>query len=356
MDSLTQFTLGAAVSALCLGKTLGPRKAAILGGILGTLPDLDVFLPFDNPVDSFVLHRGWTHSLFVHALAAPVIGEILVRSVKALKDHRAMVWWTVFLCLSTHAIIDAMTVYGTRLFLPFYSDPVGVGSIFIVDPFYTLPLLGVVIWALIRKNWSSRLGVGLKTALVVSTAYMGLGLALQANAQSRAKVIFANAGIDTSNVLAIVSPLSTVWTVIGLEDDRFHNLYLSLFDDDQNARIYTHPRRPELVACLGDSDAFEKLKWFSRGYYRAELRRGKIIVSDLRMGLTPSYVFRFAIAEKNGETTTAIPPEVYRSAINTNRVDLSWLFERISGQPSVRKAEARLIDPVVENKTEVAAC
>ncbi|MEP1933318.1 MAG: metal-dependent hydrolase, partial [Roseibium sp.] len=69
MDSLTQFTLGAAVSALCLGKVLGPRRAAILGGVLGTIPDLDVFLPFDDPVDAFVLHRGWTHSLFVHIAA-----------------------------------------------------------------------------------------------------------------------------------------------------------------------------------------------------------------------------------------------------------------------------------------------
>ena len=85
MDSITQFTLGAAVSAVCLGKTLGPRKAAMLGGVLGTLPDLDVFLPFDDPVDSFVFHRGWTHSVFVHSLAAPVIGELLVRSIKMLK-------------------------------------------------------------------------------------------------------------------------------------------------------------------------------------------------------------------------------------------------------------------------------
>ena len=72
MDSLTQFLLGAAVSTACLGKTLGPRKAALVGGALGTLPDLDVFIPFDDPVDSFVLHRGATHSLFIQALAAPV--------------------------------------------------------------------------------------------------------------------------------------------------------------------------------------------------------------------------------------------------------------------------------------------
>ena len=127
MDSLTQFALGATVTALCLGKPLGPRKAAILGGVLGTLPDLDVFLPFDTPVDSFVLHRGWSHAFAVHALATPVVGEVLVRLFSSLRDRRALVWLTVFLCFTTHAIIDGITVYGTRIFLPFYPDPVGVG-------------------------------------------------------------------------------------------------------------------------------------------------------------------------------------------------------------------------------------
>lgn len=125
MDSITQFVLGAAVSTVCLGKKIGPRKAALVGGALGTLPDLDVLIPFADPIDSFVYHRGWSHSLFVHALAAPVIGEGLVRLFKGLRDARIQTYLAVFLCLSTHAIIDAMTIYGTRLFWPFYPDPVG---------------------------------------------------------------------------------------------------------------------------------------------------------------------------------------------------------------------------------------
>lgn len=355
MDSLTQFTLGAAVSALCLGKTLGPRKAVILGGLLGTIPDLDVFLPFDNPVDSFVLHRGWTHSLLVHAVAAPVVGELLVRSIKALREQRYLVWMTVFLCFATHAIIDAMTVYGTRLFWPVYPDPVGVGSIFIIDPLYSLPLIGVVIWTLFRSSWSSRLKAGLMSALLFSSAYMGLGVALQANAESRAKTIFANAGIEASKIFAIAAPFNTVvWKVIGLEDDRYHNLYLSLFDNDQNARIYTHQRHPELVACLQDVDAFAKLKWFSRGYYRADMENQKVVVSDLRMGLTQSYVFRFAIAEQDAETTSEIPPQAVGARMETFEQDLSWLGERFFGQPSIRAAE--IIDTPQKSEAGPAAC
>lgn len=340
MDSLTQFALGAAVSTVCLGKTLGPRKAALLGGALGTLPDLDVFLPFDSPVDAFVLHRGWTHSLFVHALAAPVIGELLVRTVKALKDHRLTVWLTVLLCLTTHAMIDAMTVYGTRLFWPFFPDPVGVGSVFIIDPLYTLPLVGVVIWSLSRRHWSPLLARGLTTALVFTTSYMALSVVLQAHVERRAQAIFADAGIKADRVFAIAGPLNTVvWKVIGLEDDRYHNLYLSLLDSDSDPRIYTHPRHPELVAGLGDNDAFQKLEWFSRGYYRAELEGQQIVVSDLRMGLTPSYVFRFAIAEQQGDTVTVIPPVPLSNRTDTIGQDLDWLADRLLGRAAVRQAE-----------------
>ncbi len=355
MDSVTQFTLAAAISALCLGKKLGPRKAALLGGVLGTVPDLDVFLPVDNPVDAFVFHRGWTHSVFVHALAAPVIGEVLVRFVDALKGHRALVWATVFLCLSTHAIIDAITVYGTRLFWPLYPDPIGVGSLFIIDPLYTLPLLIVVVWALARGQWTARLQKGLTAALVFSTAYMGLSLVLQAHAESRAKIIFAKAGIDAKNVFAIAGPFNTVvWKVIGQEDDRYHNLYLSLFDDDDQARFYTHPTRPDLTACLDGNEAFEKLRWFSRGYYRAGLQDGKIIVSDLRMGLTPSYVFRFVVAEYDSGLVKPTPPEAIDGELPSLDEDLDWLADRIVGEPSVRAAES--LDEEQPGKTPPLSC
>ncbi len=349
MDSLTQFALGATVTALCLGKPLGPRKAAILGGVLGTLPDLDVFLPFDTPVDSFVLHRGWSHAFAVHALATPVVGEVLVRLFSSLRDRRALVWLTVFLCFTTHAIIDGITVYGTRIFLPFYPDPVGVGSMFIIDPIYTLPLIIVVVWSLLKRDWSARLGRAIKAALVFSTAYIGLGIGLQAQATSRAKAAFAEAGIATDRVYAIAAPLNiVVWKVIALEDDRYHNLYLSLLDGDHEPPIHSHQRNPALIACLDGIDAFEKLEWFSRGYFRADREGDKIVVSDLRMGLTPNYAFQFAVAESADEGVREIAPERAGQDQRTAEGDLAWLGQRLLGRPAVRPAEAGTTLPDIE--------
>ena len=42
MDSVTQFALGACVGAATLGPRIGMRKAALIGGLMGTVPDLDL--------------------------------------------------------------------------------------------------------------------------------------------------------------------------------------------------------------------------------------------------------------------------------------------------------------------------
>ncbi|WP_420410818.1 metal-dependent hydrolase [Roseibium sp.] len=340
MDSLTQFVLGAAVSTVCLGKTIGPRKAALLGGLLGTVPDLDVFLPFDDPVDSFVYHRGWTHSIFVHALAAPLFGEVLVRLVKGLKDHRWLTYLTVYLCFATHAIIDAMTVYGTRIFWPFYPDPVGAGSVFIIDPFYSLPLLAVVVWAFFKKDWSQRFGRWIRGVLTITTAYMVASLGIQSYVEHRAQQIFAKSGPVPDKIYAIAAPFNiALWKVIGLDKDRYQNLYFSLFDGAQSPEIYEHPRRPELVACLESSAAYQKLEWFSRGFNRAELLDGKVVMSDLRMGLTPGYAFRFAIGEQTDAGIVPMAPERDLSQRRVSDEDFQWLGERLLGRPAIRAAE-----------------
>ncbi|WP_249690824.1 metal-dependent hydrolase [Stappia sp. WLB 29] len=351
MDSLTQFVLGAAVSTACLGKTLGPRKAALVGGVLGTLPDLDVLLPFADPVDSFVLHRGATHSLFIQALAAPVFGEVLVRLFRSLRQQRLLVWLTVYLCFATHALIDAMTVYGTRLFWPIFPDPVGVGSIFIIDPLYTLPLLVVAIWALARREWSPRFGRANTAALVLSTAYMALTVGLQAHMEARASRLFAEAGIVPDRVFAIAAPFNTVvWKVIGMEDERYHNLYLSLLDADGPPTIYTHDRGGRFAECLAANPAFAKLDWFSRGYLRIEELGNRLVVSDLRMGLTPAYVFRFAIAERGGAGYMPIVPERDMSHRRSSEGDGDWLLARLWGRPFLRPAEAQAAEAVLAEK------
>ncbi len=64
MDSLTQITLGAAVGVAVMGRRTAVWKAALWGGIAGTLPDLDVFVDHGDAVLNMVRHRGESHSFF----------------------------------------------------------------------------------------------------------------------------------------------------------------------------------------------------------------------------------------------------------------------------------------------------
>jgi len=60
MDSVTQFVLGAAVAQATVGRRAG-RIAPLVGGVVATLPDLDVFVPLGGAVEDFTYHRSATH-------------------------------------------------------------------------------------------------------------------------------------------------------------------------------------------------------------------------------------------------------------------------------------------------------
>ncbi|NQW10044.1 MAG: metal-dependent hydrolase [Alphaproteobacteria bacterium] len=349
MDSLTQAVLGAGVTAAVLGPRIGPRKAAALGAVLGSLPDLDVFWPFDDPVEAFVLHRSASHSLLMHAVVTPVLAEAVMRMFRDLRRERGRSWLAVYLALSTHALLDALTIYGTQLFWPLSARPFGTGSVFIIDPLYTIPLLVVTVWALCIRAWTGGFERGLTAALLVSTGYLGWGLVGQQIATQRAEAVMAARGIEPSHVIATAAPFNTLfWRVIAVDDDRYLNVYVPILGGAADVTVYEHPRLPngdvEMLKILSGIKAAGTLMAFSKGFWRAERDGVAVVVADLRMGLTPAYVFRFAVAEALAVGMVSVAPR--RVPLErTAEGDIDWLLAGIAGTRAVRPAEAtRLID------------
>ncbi|MDJ0684803.1 MAG: metal-dependent hydrolase [Alphaproteobacteria bacterium] len=342
MDSLTQFTLGAAIGVVAFGRKMGPRKAAIVGGALGTLPDLDVFLPADDPIDAFIGHRGFSHSLIVHTALAPLIGEGLRRLFEGLRAHRAWTIFSVWIILTTHALLDAMTVYGTKLLWPLTDYPFGMGSLFIIDPFYTLPILIPVLWALLSGIGPiSRGPVLMKTMaimLAVSTGYAGWSIAAQAWATSRIETALRAEGVTADRLLVTPMPFSTIlWKGIAIDGDRYFNVYSSLLDngDWATGQIFEHQRHTALMDGLTDPTNAENIARFTKGFYGMLAWGDAIIIRDLRMGATPNYVFTFKIA--NGDAAEARPIEpVQMESPRASDGDMAWLFSRITDQTLVR--------------------
>lgn len=339
MDSVTQFALGACVGAATLGPRIGMRKAAVIGGLMGTVPDLDTFIPSADPVQSFTSHRGASHSLIIQALATPLFAEPVVRLFRDLRDKRLLTYAAVYLMFATHALIDAMTVYGTRLLWPLTDTPFGVGSIFIIDPLYTLPLLAATLWALALNPDSRRYRRWLNGALIVSTAYMLGTTGLQKITEAKASEWINAQGLAPQRTLSIPTPFNVLyWRTIIIDGDRYLNLYTSVLGS--SVSVYRHPRHPELEGCLSTTPPFRNLAAFTKGFYRMEESEGKIIFSDLRMGLTPQYVFRFQLGDTRNGAPRPVTSPLREPTVRGAPGDLQWLWSGILGETAVRTAEA----------------
>ncbi len=140
---------------------------------MATLPDLDVFIPSDDQITAFVTHRGFSHSLIVHSVVAPILGLGIRQVFTGLGEApRRLTIGAVWLMLVTHALLDAFTVYGTKLLWPISDYPFGLGSVFIIDPLYTLPLVIVTLWALFQGEWGKRIGRAASLGIVLSSTYL----------------------------------------------------------------------------------------------------------------------------------------------------------------------------------------
>lgn len=352
MESVTQFALGACIGVVTIGRRVGMRKAAILGGIAATLPDLDVFWPYADPVDSFVHHRAATHSLVMHAAATPVLGEALRLTDRRLRAARLASYAAVFLCLSTHALLDYFTVYGTQLFWPIWREPLAISSIFVIDPLYTLPLLIATVWALFVGDWSPRLARVTTGAFVLSSLYLGWTMVAQQIALSRAQAWLAGAGVKAQQILAQPTPLNSLfWRVIAIDGPRYFNVYVPVLGGQSAVSAYVHRRHPELGECLNGKGRVATLTAFSHGFFRYDMEGAILMWSDLRMGMSPGYSFRFAVAERQGDGLKPVAPRRMRGQ-RVREGDFEWLFAGMRGERAVRLAEA---EQAVPDRSRLAA-
>ncbi len=305
MDSLTQIALGSAVSIAALGRRTAVWKAALWGAAAGTLPDLDTFIDHGDAIANMVLHRAESHSLLYLSLLSLPLGGLAARLHGETALWRR--WWlAIWLALVTHPLLDWMTVYGTQLLRPFDDTPLGVGSIFIIDPLYTLPLLAGVLLALLLRG-----GRGLRWngwALGVSTAYLAWSFAAQQYVAGVARTALAARGVQAERVLVTPTPLSTLlWRVVAVTPTQYLEGFYALADGGRPMQWTAHPRGAELIARYGQHPQVQRVAHFSRGFWRLwQDDAGHIHVTDLRMGQEPAYSFDFdlgpaaAVAEGGG--------------------------------------------------------
>ncbi|GHA89036.1 metal-dependent hydrolase [Cognatilysobacter bugurensis] len=337
MDSLSQIVLGAAVAAAIA--PAGHRRAALLAGAaLGTLPDLDVLVinPLtDDPVERMTWHRSLSHSLVV----LPIIGALLWAWFKRCGGRVAqapMRWfWAMQLALVTHPLLDAFTVYGTQLWWPLRPPPAMWSSVFIIDPLYTIWLLAACIaaWWLRERRGAQRL---LVAGLVLSTAYLGFSLLAKTSVERAADASLARIGLADAPRFSVPMPFNTLlWRVVAMTPKGFVEGERSIVADRGPMRFRHYASDVDAMHAVRDLPVVKRLAWFNRGFMKAEVRDGALVLSDLRMGSEPDYTFRFVVAERVDGGWRAIEPRPIEWPWNASR-RLASMWHRIWNEPSAR--------------------
>ena len=271
MDSVTQLVLGSTVGHAIGSKALG-RKAILWGAAIGTLPDLDViFSPLLNDIEKIVHHRGHSHSFFWQALIAPVIALIIAFIHRQFKHY----WcWLLIVLFGfwTHSLIDWFTIYGTKVLLPFDDYPYALGSLFIIDPLFTLPLLIAVIVGLCKPQKSSFA----VTALLLCSVYATTAWLVQQKVLSNTQTSLKKQGISHHKIIVNPMPFSILWwRIVAMEKDHWYEGVHILWDDKNNQftlkqpiTFQKHARNTHLLPLLKDSWSLDKLKTFSDNFYQ----------------------------------------------------------------------------------------
>lgn len=327
MDTVTQIALGAAVGEATLGRQIG-RRAMLWGGICGLFPDLDVLVPLGDAVKDFTYHRGASHSLFVLAVLTPLF-VALIKKVhpQTARYHRR--WYAlVFLAFVTHVLLDSLTVYGTQIFWPLPTPPVMLSTIFIIDPSYSLPLFLGVLAALVLSRQKS-LGHTVNTVcLVLTTAYLMWSIGAKLHVEQTARAALERQAISSEKVLTVPTPFNTLlWRVLVMEEEGYYEGFYSILDDDRNIRFDHYTSRNSLLEGIQNHWPVERLRWFTHGFYSVERLRRAVVMTDLRMGLNPYYVFRFKVGEIGNPH--ARPTDSARVPSERRLDQLNWVWERI---------------------------
>ena len=351
MDSLTQAVLGAAVAVAVLPASR-VKRAAAYGAVLGTLPDLDALIHFANPVDSFVYHRSATHSLLVLSLFAPMLWWLLHRLDKALQTDSKRWLLAFWLTLITHPLLDWFTNYGTQLFWPIVDTPFALSSVFIVDPIYTLPLVVASVWAWRSRGIITRLRARrfCMVALVFSQVYLGWTLIAQHWVRTcvlAAESVNSN-HLKANDVVVYAAPFTSLLYRVLIKEqgaqpalDRYRESYVSVFADLNSAPIWRDIPRyggaansgwasAEVISQLLALTDFQRLARFSQGFYRVTLKADQtLVLSDIRMGSEPTYVFNFELASLQTDGTLQAQATAQLPGERPDLSAVGWLFQRI---------------------------
>lgn len=144
MDSLTQIVLGASMGEAIGGRKLGNR-AMVIGGIVGTIPDLDVMARLFgmSDINALAFHRAISHSL-AFSVIAPIVYTLLAYFFYDKMYHKSKnIRWI-------YAVLAFLFLLGVSAIINVF-PLVLAGSVSIITIVLSTLLIGILIYRLVKK-------------------------------------------------------------------------------------------------------------------------------------------------------------------------------------------------------------
>jgi inner membrane protein len=293
MDPLTQGALGAALAQAAPTKTKNIGIAGGLGFLSGMAADLDILIRSStDPLLILEYHRHFTHSLvFIPAGALLVALAIhyLMKRRWQLRFFQTFVFCT--LGYATHALLDASTSYGTRLFWPFSDERIAWGFVPIIDPLFTGPLIALCVVSILRQSprfaWAGILWVGIYLSLGALQHSAALAMGNQIAASRGHSPIRFEVKPSFANILVwkIIYETAQDFYVdaarIGIGPRKFYGTSIPKLDLDRDF--------PWLDANTQQARDIQRFRFFSKGFVAVDPERPNRIM-DIRYSLVPTEI------------------------------------------------------------------
>ena len=300
MDPITQAAFGATWAGAAVAAGVVDSKDAndqsavgtllLLGALTGMAPDLDVFIRSStDPMLALEFHRQFTHSLLFIPFGALICAGVFFAFLRRRLGFRQ----TLLTCLfayASHGVLDACTTYGTLLLWPFADLRVAWNNISVVDPFFTVPVLTMVVLAVRRRrpHWTL---LGLAWAL----SYLSFGVWQSERAEAAAAGLAAERGhgdvsavIDAKPAFASLLVFKTVYEHEGVYyvDAVRTGLTARVIEGESVPRLVLDRDLPWLDADSQQAKDLERFRWFSADHLALNPQNSSQVI-DIRYSMVP---------------------------------------------------------------------
>jgi len=337
MDPLTHCALGAAVAGLLTSKN-NDMRAPACGALAGALPDIDIIPTlFLGPMSQLDIHRGFTHSLLFAALISPLLGFILYRFDAKRAFPRSFTSWMfiVLLGILSHILLDCFTSYGTRIFLPFSDYRAAWGTIAVVDPLFSIPIVASAFSLFLFKHDQKVKKRVFAAGLILGLFYLAATAANKFHVDSVFRHSLADQNIRFSRLMTTPMPFTNfLWVGIAEGDEFYFTGYYSNLDRSTVIRFEKERKNHEYLSDLSGYSQIQKLISFAKDFYTIEPEKDTLIFNDLRYGSLAAgsegkkqYMFSYTITNHRGKL------EIFRRMHTRFSPDkILILFKRIAGE------------------------